>query len=92
MARTGIDSLNAGAPEITYSGNQGPMEIAEWEGIPGMESRPEVQDAWKDFRNEKRNGTFKGTWQQYMPIWIRANLASRGNTQMPSGPEISINS
>ena len=45
--RTGIDSLNAGASAITYSGNEGPkspqqeqqMQMAEWQGSPGMDSR-----------------------------------------------------
>ena len=86
--RTGIDSLNIGAPDITYSGNQGPMEMAEWEGSPGMDSRPEVQEAWKDFLEYRKNGGDKN-WKQYKPIWIRANLASRGDAQnrrMASAP------
>ena len=84
--RTGINSLNAGAPEITYSGNEGPkspqqeqqMQMAKWEGSPGMDSRPEVRQAWKDFLKAQQEGNFNGTWEQWMPIWIRTNLAYGG--------------
>ena len=61
--RTGINSLNAGASDITYSGNEGPkspqqeQQMAEWEGSPGMDPRPEVREAWKDFLEYRKNCT-----------------------------------
>ena len=84
--RTGINSLNAGASDITYSGNEGPkspqqeqqMQMAEWQGSPGMDSREEVREAWIAFLKAQQEGTFQGTWQEFMPIWIRGNLAYGG--------------
>ena len=82
--RTGIDSLDAGATKspsgssIKYEGDivEPQMKMAAWEGSPGMDSREEVRRAWKDFLDAKQNGTFKGTWEQFMPLWIKGNLAS----------------
>jgi hypothetical protein len=84
--RTGINSLDAGAikspsgSSIKYEGDivEPQMKMAAWKGSPGMDSRKEVRDAWKAFLNAKQNGTFKGTWKQWMPKWIRANLAQGG--------------
>ncbi len=50
--------------------------MAAWEGSPGMDSREEVRRAWKDFLDAKQNGTFQGTWEEWMPLWIKGNLAS----------------
>ena len=82
--RTGINSLDAGATKspsgssIKYEGHivEPQMKMAAWEGSPGMDSREEVRRAWKDFLDAKQNGTFQGTWEEFMPLWIKGNLAS----------------
>ena len=84
--RTVIDSLDldAGATKspsgssIKYEGDidEPQMKMAAWEGSPGMDSREEVRRAWKDFLDAKQNGTFNGTWEEFMPLWIKGNLAS----------------
>jgi len=45
---------------------------------PGMAIAEEVREAWKDYLKEKGNGTFKGSWKEFQPIWIRANLTQGG--------------
>jgi hypothetical protein len=84
--RTGIDSLDldAGATKspsgssIKYEGDivEPQMKMAEWQGNPGTDSRPEVRQAWKDYLKALQEGTFTGTWQEFMPLWIKGNLAS----------------
>jgi len=91
--RTGINSLNAGASDITYSGNEGPkspqqeqqMQMAAWEGSPGMDSRQEVREAWKDYLKSQQEGTFKGSWEKWQPIWIRSNMAQGGRIGAQEG-------
>ena len=82
--RTGINSLDAGATKspsgssIKYEGDivEPQMKMAAWEGSPGMDSREEVRRAWKDYLKALQEGTFTGTWEQFMPLWIKGNLAS----------------
>ena len=54
-------------------------------GDPGTSSAEEVREAWKDFLKEKENGTFKGSWKEFQPIWIRANLAQGGRVPLAGG-------
>ena len=82
--RTRINSLDAGATKspsgssIKYEGDivEPQMKMAAWEGSPGMDSREEVRRAWKDYLKALQEGTFTGTWEQFMPLWIKGNLAS----------------
>ena len=53
------------------------FNAGSWRGNPGTDSRKEVRDAWKAFLEYRKNRGTK-TWQQYMPIWIGANLAHGG--------------
>jgi len=54
-------------------------------GDPGTSSAEEVREAWKDFLKEKEKGTFKGSWKEFQPIWIRANLAQGGRVSLSAG-------
>jgi hypothetical protein len=62
----------------------GRVPLAEG-GDPGTSSAEEVREAWKDYLKEKEKGTFKGSWKQYQPIWIRANLAQGGRVPLGKG-------
>ena len=54
-------------------------------GDPGTSSAEEVREAWKDILKEKENGTSKGSWKEWQPIWIRAKLAQGGRVSLSSG-------
>ena len=54
-------------------------------GDPGTSSAEEVREAWKDYLKEKEKGTFRGSWQEWQPIWIRANLAQGGRASLSAG-------
>jgi hypothetical protein len=54
-------------------------------GDPGTSSAEEVREAWKDYLKEKEKGTFTGTWKEWQPIWIRANLAQGGRVPLFGG-------
>ena len=90
--RTGINSLDAGAikspsgSSIKYEGDivEPQMKMAEWQGDPGTDSREEVREAWKDYLKYRQQGGTK-TWQQFMPIWIRTNLAQGGIARFYNG-------
>lgn len=62
-------------PEKKADGGRVPLGEG---GDPGTSSAEEVREAWKDYLKEKGTGTFKGSWKEFQPIWIRANLASGG--------------
>jgi hypothetical protein len=53
------------------------FNAGSWKGNPGTDSRKEVRDAWKDFLKYRKDKGVKN-WQEYMPIWIGANLAHGG--------------
>jgi len=53
------------------------FNAGSWKGNPGTDSRKEVRDAWKAFLEYRKDKGDKN-WQEYMPIWIGANLAHGG--------------
>ena len=53
---------------------------------PGTAIAEEVREAWKDYLKEKEKGTFKGSWKEFQPIWIRANLTQGGRVGYAYGP------
>ena len=71
-------------PKPTLHSEGGRVPLAEG-GDPGTSSAEEVREAWKDYLKEKEKGTFKGSWQEWQPIWIRANLAQGGRVPLSGG-------
>jgi len=85
--KTAKESIKAERAHWTPEGDMasgGRVPLGEG-GDPGTSSAEEVREAWKDFLKEKEKGTFKGSWKEFQPIWIRANLAQGGRVSLSAG-------